>query len=220
MDDHNNIELSPFDSVPRVIDAIRRGEMVIVTDDEQRENEGDLVCAAECVTPEHINFMARYGRGLICVAMVRERLQQLDIRPTRKRGHRDHYNTAFMESVDARDGITTGISAADRARTIQLLVDESTQLDELVSPGHIFPLEAMPNGVLDRPGHTEAAVDLAALAGLRRAGVICEIILDNGKMARLPDLISFSATHGLKMTSVADLVRWRQQRAIRSLQHT
>jgi 3,4-dihydroxy 2-butanone 4-phosphate synthase / GTP cyclohydrolase II len=206
-------ELSPFDSMPRVIDAIRRGEMVIVTDDENRENEGDLICAAERITPDQINFMSRFGRGLICVAMCRERLAALDIRAARKRGQRDHFNTAFMESVDAREGISTGISAADRARTIRLLVDEQAEAADLVSPGHVFPLEAMANGVLDRPGHTEAAVDLARLAGLKPAGVICEIIRDDGNMARLPDLIDFSGYHGLKMTSVADLVRWRQRQA-------
>ncbi len=200
----------PFDPMPEVIAAIGRGEMVIVTDDEQRENEGDLVCAAELISPEQVNFMARFGRGLICVAMQRDRLSALDIRPVRKRGSRDHFNTAFMESVDARAGITTGISAADRARTIQLLVDESTEADDLVSPGHIFPLEAMPAGVLDRTGHTEAAVDLATLSGLKPVGVICEIIRDDGHMARLPDLMRFAAEHKLKMTSVADLVRWRQ----------
>ncbi len=204
------VDQSPFDAMPEVIAAVRRGEVVIVTDDEQRENEGDLICAAEAVTPDIINFMARYGRGLICVALEADRLQALDIRPARHRGCRDHYNTAFMESVDARDGITTGISAADRARTIHLLVDAATHVDDLVSPGHIFPLQAMPGGVLERPGHTEAAVDLATLAGLPRAGVICEIIRDDGAMARVPDLIDFSAQHKLKMTSVADLIRYRR----------
>lgn len=206
------LESSAFDPMTDVIAAVRRGEIVIVTDDEKRENEGDLICAAEAVTPEVINFMARYGRGLICVALEADRLQKLDIQPARRRGRRDHFNTAFMESVDARDGITTGISAADRARTIHLLVDTATQADDLVSPGHIFPLQAVPGGVLERPGHTEAAVDLAALAGLPRAGVICEIIRDDGTMARLPDLIEFAAHHELKMTSVADLIRYRQDR--------
>lgn len=205
-----NLEMSPFDSMPQVIAAIQRGEVVIVADDENRENEGDLICAAESITPEIINFMARYGRGLICVAMEQGRLDELDIRPVRHRGDRDHYNTAFMESVDARHGITTGISAADRALTIQLLVSDGTCREDLVSPGHIFPLQAVHGGVLERPGHTEAAVDLAALAGRKRAGVICEIIRDDGSMARLPDLIEFSALHGLKMTSVADLIRYRQ----------
>lgn len=211
IDGCENTELSPFDPMLDVIAAVRCGEIVIVTDDEQRENEGDLICAADAVTPQIINFMARYGRGLICVAMDEDRLRELDIRSLRRRGRRDHYNTAFMESVDARDGITTGISATDRARTIQLLVHEDTRHEDLVSPGHIFPLQAMPGGVLERPGHTEAAVDLAVLAGRQRAGVICEIIRDDGHMARLPDLIDFAAAHGLKMTSVADLIRYRQR---------
>ncbi len=202
---------SVFSPIPAVLETIRQGEIVIVTDDECRENEGDLICAAECITPELINFMARYGRGLICVALGKDRLEALDIRPTRKRGKRDHFNTAFMESVDAREGITTGISAHDRSLTIRLLVDADAQPADLVSPGHVFPLQAMEDGVLDRPGHTEAAVDLARLAGLQRAGVICEIIRDDGQMARLPDLIAFAKEHRLKMTSVADLVQWRKQ---------
>lgn len=202
---------SPFDPLPDVIDAIAHGEMVVVSDDENRENEGDLVCAAEMVTPEKINFMARFGRGLICVALSTDRLKSLDIRPVRKKGRRDSFNTAFMDSVDALDNITTGISAADRAHTIRLLVDEHSGPGDLVSPGHLFPLEAAAGGVLERLGHTEAAVDLAQLAGLRPAGVICEILRDDGEMARLPDLVLFAAEHGLKMTSVADLVRWRKR---------
>ena len=201
---------SPFDPLPDVIDAIAHGEMVVVSDDENRENEGDLVCAAEMVTPEKINFMARFGRGLICVALSTDRLKSLDIRPVRKKGRRNSFNTAFMDSVDALDNITTGISAADRAHTIRLLVDDHSGPGDLVSPGHIFPLEAAAGGVLERLGHTEAAVDLSQLAGLRRAGVICEILRDDGEMARLPDLVLFAAEHGLKMTSVADLVRWRK----------
>ena len=202
---------SPFDPVPEVVEAIRAGELVVVTDDEHRENEGDLICAAERVTPEHINFMARFGRGLICVALDQRRLQALDIGPVRCRGRRDCFNTAFMESVDARDGVTTGISAADRARTVQLLVDPAAGAHDLVSPGHVFPLAAAEDGVLERAGHTEAAVDLAQLAGLQRAGVICEIIRDDGQMARLPDLIAFAAQHSLKITSVADLIAWRRE---------
>ncbi len=202
-----------FAPIPEVLDAVRNGDLVIVTDDEHRENEGDLICAAERVTAAHINFMARYGRGLVCVALDGERLEALDIRPARKRGKRDHFNTAFMESVDAREGVTTGISAPDRAHTIRLLVDEQTEPADLVSPGHVFPLRAEMGGVLDRPGHTEAAVDLARLAGLKRAGVICEIIRDDGHMARLPDLMTFARDHALKITSVADLVQWRKQHA-------
>ena len=199
-----------FDPVPTVIEAVRRGELVVVADDEQRENEGDLICAAEHVSPAMINFMARWGRGLVCVALTRTRLQALDIRPARIRGHRDHLRTAFMESVDASRNITTGISAADRACTIRLLVDPSTAVDDLVSPGHVFPLEAAANGVLTRPGHTEAAVDLARLAGCRPAGVICEIIRDDGAMARLPELAEYVTQHRLKFTSVAELVAWRR----------
>lgn len=208
----------PFSPVPEAIDAIRDGHLVIVTDDENRENEGDLICAAEHVTPALINFMARFGRGLICVAMKRERLTALDIRPARKRGDRDYFNTAFMESVDAKEGITTGISAHDRAHTIKLLVAPGTQAEDLVTPGHIFPLEARNKGVMDRPGHTEAAVDLAKLAGLQGAGVICEIIRDDGAMARLPDLITFAEEHDLLITSVADLVNWRAAKAHETLQ--
>jgi 3,4-dihydroxy 2-butanone 4-phosphate synthase/GTP cyclohydrolase II len=204
---------SGFSPLDDVIAAIRQGQMVIVTDDEQRENEGDLICAAELITPEQINFMARFGRGLICVAMTADRLEALDIRPMRKRGKRDHFNTAFMESVDARADITTGISARDRAQTIRLLVDEQSEPADLVSPGHVFPLEAVAEGVLQRPGHTEAAVDLARLAGLKPAGVICEIIRDDGGMARLPDLLEFAQQHQLLLTSVADLVRYRQKQA-------
>lgn len=198
------------------VQAIRDGELVVVTDDEQRENEGDLICAADRVTPEQINFMARHGRGLICAALTQDRLHALDIRPTRKRGQRDQFNTAFMESVDARTGISTGISAADRARTIHLLVNPDTTVDDLVSPGHVFPLAATTGGVLERPGHTEAAVDLALLADCEPAGVICEIIRDDGEMARWPDLVAFAETHGLAMTSVAELVAWRKANGLTS----
>ncbi len=199
-----------------VVQAIRDGELVVVTDDEQRENEGDLICAADRATPALINFMARYGRGLICAAMKQDRLQALDIRPARTRGQRDQFNTAFMESVDARTGITTGISAPDRAHTIRLLVDPTTTPDDLVRPGHVFPLAAAADGVLERAGHTEAAVDLALLAGCAPAGVICEIIRDDGEMARWPDLIQFAETHGLAVTSVAELVAWRQDHGFTS----
>lgn len=198
-----------FNLVPDVIEAIRRGELVIVTDDENRENEGDLVGAAECITPSHINFMARYGRGLVCVALDKQRLRKLGVEHMPKRGQRDHYNTAFMESVDAIEGISTGISAFDRAHTIQLLLAEDSTRNDFVSPGHVFPLAAADGGVLERAGHTEAAVDLASMAGFKRAGVICEIIRDDGEMARLPDLIEFAKEHKLLITSVADLVHWR-----------
>jgi 3,4-dihydroxy 2-butanone 4-phosphate synthase/GTP cyclohydrolase II len=201
-----------FDPIEEVLAAIARGEMVVVTDDANRENEGDLVMAAEKADDRAINFMARHGRGLICLAMTRERLEQLGIGPMTARGGGDHFGTAFMESVDAREGITTGISAHDRARTIQVLVEERTTRQDMVSPGHTFPLQAKDGGVLRRAGHTEAAVDLARLAGLKPAGVICEILRDDGHMARLPELVAFAATHGLKMTSVAALIAYRRQR--------
>lgn len=196
--------------VEEAIKAIAAGEVVVVVDDQQRENEGDLVCAAEKVTPEIISFMARYGRGLICVAMVREDLMRLGLARMLRHGDGDRFGTAFMESVDAREGISTGISAHDRARTIQVLVDQNSGPQDLVRPGHVFPLEAAPGGVLRRPGHTEAAVDLARLAGLRPAGVICEIMRDDGSMARLPELIEFAHNHGLKIISIEDLKLYRR----------
>ncbi|NKB24185.1 MAG: bifunctional 3,4-dihydroxy-2-butanone-4-phosphate synthase/GTP cyclohydrolase II [Kiritimatiellae bacterium] len=200
----------PFDNIDDVIDALRRGELVIVTDDEKRENEGDLICAAEKVTSETINFMVTHGRGLICVSMEQDQLIQLGLSRMVSRGD-DAFRTAFMESVDANDGVTTGISAFDRAQTIKVLIDEKSTPHDITSPGHIFPLEAKKGGVLRRAGHTEAATDLARLAGFKSAGVICEIIRDDGNMARLPDLISFAQKHNLKITSVADLVAYRQQ---------
>jgi len=201
-----------LDPVEDVLAAVRRGELVIVTDDAQRENEGDLIMAAEKATPQAINFMARHGRGLICVALTRERLTQLGVGRMCARGGGDPFGTAFMESVDARRGVTTGISAPDRAHTIRVLVDEATTRDDLPSPGHTFALEAKDGGVLRRAGHTEAAVDLARLAGLRPAGVICEILREDGQMARLPELRALAAEHGLTMTSVADLIAYRRRR--------
>jgi len=200
-----------FDPVEQVLEAIKRGEIVIVTDDECRENEGDLVMAAEKVTPKAINFMAKYGRGLICVAATAERLQQLGIGRMATKGKGDAFQTAFMESVDAAEGVTTGISAHDRARTIRVMVDERSTPRDLVSPGHTFPLEAKPGGVLRRAGHTEAAVDLARLAGLKPMGVICEILREDGQMARLPELLQFASEHGLKITSVANLIAYRRK---------
>lgn len=202
---------SPHGTVSAAIEAMRQGQLVIVTDDEHRENEGDLIGAAETITAEQINFMARYGRGLVCVAMDKARLRELEIGRMPRRGKRDNYHTAFMESVDASHGVTTGISAADRAHTVQLLVDPKSTPADFVTPGHVFPLEAAEGGVLERPGHTEAAVDLAALAGLQRAGVICEVIRDDGEMARRPDLTELGERHGLVMTSVAELVAWRKE---------
>ncbi len=203
---------SELDGIDVALDAIRRGEMVVVTDDETRENEGDLVMAAEKATDTAINFMITHGRGLICVAMTRERLEQLRIGPMPRTGDGDAHGTAFMESVDARAGTTTGISAPDRARTIRTLLDNHTTRRDLMSPGHTFPLQAREGGVLRRAGHTEAAVDLARLAGLAPAGVICEILKEDGHMARFAELRAFSRKHGLKMTSVRQLIAWRRKR--------
>jgi len=199
-----------FDPLDEVIAAFGRGELIVVTDDENRENEGDLIVAAEKADDEAVNFMAMHGRGLICVAMTGARLDELGISRMATRGKGDAFSTAFMESVDAAHNITTGISAHDRAETIRVLVDEGSARSDLVSPGHTFPLAAVVGGVLRRAGHTEAAVDLAKLAGLKTAGVICEILREDGKMARLPELREFAARHGLKMTSVADLIAYRQ----------
>ena len=200
---------SVLDGAEEAIDAFSRGEMVVVVDDENRENEGDLVVAAELCGPEEINFMARNARGLICVAMEREDLARLEIDEMVPRNTSLH-NTAFMVSVDAAAGVSTGISAADRARTIQVAIDPSSRPEDLVRPGHIFPLAARKGGVLTRTGHTEAAVDLARLAGLRPAGVICEIMREDGTMARLPHLREFADRHGLVLTSVEKLVRHRR----------
>ena len=200
-----------FDPIEAVLSDIRRGKMVVIADDENRENEGDLVMAADRVTDRAINFMARFGRGLICVGMTKERLERLSIRSMVNRGGGDHFGTAFMESVDAAEGVTTGISAHDRARTIKLLVDPQAERRDLISPGHVFPLEAKEGGVLRRAGHTEASVDLARLAGFHPAGVICEIMKDDGTMARLPELRRFSAKHGLRIASIASLIEYRRK---------
>jgi len=199
-----------FDPVEEAIAAIRRGEMVIVVDDEERENEGDLVLAAEKVTPEKVNFMARFARGLICVPLTEERADELGLRPMVGEGEGHEAN--FTVSVDARYGISTGISAYDRALTIQLLADPDAGPRDFVQPGHVFPLRAKPGGVLRRAGHTEASVDLARLAGLYPAAVICEIMNDDGTMARVPELLEFARRHHLKMTSIADLIRYRSRR--------
>jgi 3,4-dihydroxy 2-butanone 4-phosphate synthase / GTP cyclohydrolase II len=200
----------PPAAIEEAIEDIRTGKMVIVVDDEDRENEGDLIFAAECVTPELITFMVRYCSGIICVPMESERLEQLDI-PLMARANSDPMGTAFTISVDAREGTTTGISAADRARTIRALIDPATRPEDLARPGHIFPLRYMPGGVLRRAGHTEAAVDLTRLAGLEPAGVLCEIVNEDGTMARLDDLEAFAAAHGLKMISIADLISYRRR---------
>lgn len=201
----------PVDSIESVIADLRNGRMVVVIDDAQRENEGDLIMAAEHVTPEAINFMARFGRGLICVPTTSERLTQLGIERM-VRQNRETFKTDFQVSVDAASGITTGISAADRAQTIRIMADPTAMPEDLVQPGHVFPLRARPGGVLQRAGHTEAAVDLVELAGCRPIAVICEIMNDDGSMARLPELLKFSKKHKLKLASIADLIEYRRTR--------
>jgi 3,4-dihydroxy 2-butanone 4-phosphate synthase/GTP cyclohydrolase II len=197
-----------FADVPTAIEEIRAGRMIVVVDDEDRENEGDLTLAAEKVTPEAINFMAKYGRGLVCLTMTEERLDHLRIGPMTAE-NTSQYGTAFCEAIDARVGVTTGISAYDRARTIQVAIDPATQASDLARPGHVFPLRARKGGVLVRAGQTEASVDLARLAGMIPAGIICEIMKDDGTMARVPDLIEFCDQHRLKMLTVAELIRYR-----------
>jgi 3,4-dihydroxy 2-butanone 4-phosphate synthase/GTP cyclohydrolase II len=200
-----------FDSIEAVIADIRRGRMVILVDDADRENEGDLIMAAEFVTPKAVNFMAKHGRGLICVPTTGERLKQLGIEEMVKR-NQDTFKTDFQVSVDAAKGITTGISAADRARTIAIMARPTALPEDLVQPGHVFPLRAKPGGVLRRAGHTEAAVDLAELAGCRPIAVICEIMNDDGSMARLPQLRKFAKKHRLKIATIADLIEYRRTR--------
>ncbi len=206
---HNN---QSFDSIDEAIAAMKRGEMVVVADDERRENEGDLIIPAEMATPHVINFMITEGRGLLCVAMEHDRLARLGLSRMPQHGGGGPFRTAFMESVDAREGITTGISAHDRAHTISLLASDESAPRDLVSPGHLFPLESNPMGVLRRNGHTEAAVDLARLAGFKPIGVICEILNADGQMARLPDLFAFAQRHRLKIISVAAIAEHRRRR--------
>ncbi|MCJ7421139.1 3,4-dihydroxy-2-butanone-4-phosphate synthase [Sphingomicrobium astaxanthinifaciens] len=191
-----------------IIDEARNGRMFILVDDDDRENEGDLVIPAQMATPAAINFMARHGRGLICLALTKERVEQLGLEPM-ARVNRESMQTAFTVSIEAREGVTTGISAADRARTIAVAIDANNGPDEIVSPGHVFPLTAQPGGVLVRAGHTEAAVDVARLAGLNPSGVICEIMREDGTMARLDDLIDYAAEHGLKIGTIRDLIAYR-----------
>ena len=198
----------PFTDVPDALEEIRAGRMIVVVDDEDRENEGDLTLAAEKVTPEAINFMAKFGRGLVCLAMTEERLDHLRI-GNMTQENTSQYGTAFCEAIDARQGVTTGISAFDRARTIQVALDPATKPSDLARPGHVFPLRARKGGVLVRAGQTEASVDLARLAGMVPAGIICEIMKDDGSMARVPDLIGFCREHGMKMLTVAELIRYR-----------
>ncbi len=200
----------PFASIPAALEEVRAGRMVVVVDDEDRENEGDLTIAAEKVTAEAINFMATHGRGLICLALTGERCDQLRLPPMSPL-NTSNFGTAFCESIDAREGVTTGISAADRTRTILKSIDPACRPGELARPGHVFPLRAREGGVLVRAGQTEAAVDLARMAGLSPAGVICEIMNPDGTMARVPQLKEFCAGHGLKMISVAELIRHRMR---------
>jgi 3,4-dihydroxy 2-butanone 4-phosphate synthase/GTP cyclohydrolase II len=203
----------PLASIPDAANDIREGRMIIIVDDEDRENEGDLVCAAEKVTPEIINFMARHARGLICLPLTEDRCDELHLTPQVSE-NTSFLGTAFTVSIEARRGVTTGISAADRATTILTAVDSRTRPQDLARPGHVFPLRAKKGGVLVRPGQTEAAVDIVRIAGLYPAGVICEIMNEDGTMARLPQLKDFAVTHGLKIVSVADLVRYRIQKEV------
>jgi 3,4-dihydroxy 2-butanone 4-phosphate synthase / GTP cyclohydrolase II len=198
----------PFCEVPVALEEMRAGRMVVVVDDEDRENEGDLTMAAEKVTPEAINFMARFGRGLICLSLTEQRCDYLRLAPMTN-ANESPFGTAFTESIEARVGVTTGISAADRARTIQVAVDPASRAGDLVRPGHIFPLRARSGGVLMRAGQTEASVDLARMAGLDPSGVICEILSDDGTMARVPELSEFCRLHNLRMITTAEIIRYR-----------
>jgi 3,4-dihydroxy 2-butanone 4-phosphate synthase/GTP cyclohydrolase II len=201
---------TPFATVEEAIEEIREGRMIVVVDDEDRENEGDLTIAAQFATPDAINFMATHARGLICLCLTEERADRLGLRPMTDHNEAP-LGTAFTVSVEAREGVTTGISAADRSRTIQVAIDPDSTPHHLVQPGHVFPLRAKPGGVLERIGQTEAAVDLARLAGLNASGVVCEIMNDDGTMARVSDLTGYCERHGLKMITVADLVEYRRR---------
>ena len=204
-------EKNSFNTIEEAIEDIRQGRMVVVVDDESRENEGDLVMAAVHATTERINFMARYARGLICAPISQEIARRLQLEPLTDKGT-DKHGTAFLVTVDAKEGITTGISAEERAVTARLLASSEARPDDFYRPGHLFPLAAREGGVLKRAGHTEAAVDLARLAGLPSAGVICEVMNDDGTMARLPDLLPFASRHGFKLITVKDLIAWRSMR--------
>lgn len=197
-------------SIDEIIEDARNGRMFILVDAEDRENEGDLVIPASFATPEAVNFMAKFGRGLICLSMTKERAQTLNL-DMMARDNRESMQTAFTVSIEAKDGVTTGISAADRARTVAVAIDPTKDHHDIVSPGHVFPLIARDGGTLVRAGHTEAAVDLSRMAGLYPAGVICEIMNDDGSMARLPELVSFAQLHGLKIGTIADLIAWRRK---------
>ena len=200
----------PISPIPEIIADLRAGKMVILVDDEERENEGDLMLAADFVSAEAINFMARYGRGLICLTLTEERCRQLEL-PPMVANNRAPHRTAFTVSIEAAEGVTTGISAADRAQTIRAATRADASARDIVQPGHIFPLMAQPGGVLVRAGHTEAGCDLCALAGLTPAAVICEVLKEDGEMARLPDLLRFAEEHGLKVGTIADLIHYRSR---------
>jgi 3,4-dihydroxy 2-butanone 4-phosphate synthase/GTP cyclohydrolase II len=200
----------PFAAIEEAIEGIRAGDMIIVVDDEDRENEGDLTIGAQFATPAAVNFMARYGRGLVCLCLTEERCDQLDLRPMTSRNEAP-FGTAFTVSIEAREGVATGISAHDRSRTIQVAIDPTKGPRDLIQPGHVFPLRARNGGVLQRTGQTEAAVDLARLAGLVPAGVVCEIMNDDGTMARVPQLTKFARRHNLLMITVADLIKYRMR---------
>jgi 3,4-dihydroxy 2-butanone 4-phosphate synthase/GTP cyclohydrolase II len=197
-------------NIESVIEDIKEGEMIILVDDEDRENEGDLMIAAEKVTPEAINFMTKYGRGLVCLSLTPERIEELKL-PMMVSNNRSKFQTAFTVSIEARRGVTTGISAADRAATVLTAIDDGTEAEDLISPGHIFPLRAREGGVLVRSGQTEGSVDLARLAGLKAAAVICEIMNEDGTMARMPDLVIFARKHHLKIITIADIIKYRMQ---------
>ena len=204
------VNTAKFASIEEAVEDLRAGRLIVVVDDEDRENEGDLTVAAEFCTPEAINFMARFGRGLICLTLTEEQADHLRLSPMVQENS-SRFGTAFTESIEAREGVTTGISAADRAHTIQVAISPGSTAKDLARPGHVFPLRARRGGVLVRAGQTEASVDLARIAGLQPAGVICEIMNDDGTMARVPDLVKFCAQHGLKMVTVAALIRYRMQ---------
>jgi 3,4-dihydroxy 2-butanone 4-phosphate synthase/GTP cyclohydrolase II len=201
---------APFATIEEAIDDIRQGKLVVVVDAADRENEGDLTIAAQFATPEAINFMATHGRGLVCLCLTEERCDELGLRPMTD-NNETPYETAFTIAIEAREGVTTGISAADRAHTIQVAIDPTKGPGDLVQPGHVFPLRARPGGVLQRSGQTEAAVDLARLAGLNPAGVVCEIMNEDGTMARVPDLVPYCERHGLKLVTVEDLIEYRRR---------
>ena len=204
------LSYSGLSPIEEIIDEARNGRMFILVDDEDRENEGDLIIPAQMATPDAINFMARYGRGLICLSLTKERVDQLGL-PLMSRNNGTRHETAFTVSIEAKEGVTTGISAADRARTVAVAIDSSKGAEHIVTPGHVFPLVAKPGGVLVRAGHTEAAVDVARLAGLNPSGVICEIMNDDGTMARMDSLVEFARTHKLKIGTIRDLIAYRRK---------